>query len=90
MARRLLAALLLLVPAAGCVLPAQGTRVFVDRRAGRFWNGEGMLLEVSADQKRCLVAIRDMGLVVHERWVDCQHDHALSVRDQAPSSSSLR
>jgi hypothetical protein len=81
----LLLALGLLV--AGCLLPARGTPVFVDRRAGDFWTGEGMLLEVSSDQQRCRVAVRDRALYVRHMWVECRFVHALSVRDQAPGSA---
>ena len=80
-----LVALALLV--AGCLLPNRGTPVFVDRRAGDFWTGEGMLLEVSANQQRCRVAVRDRALYVRHMWVECRFVHALSVRDQAPGSS---
>lgn len=70
---------LLLVPALlACQLPSGGTPVFVDMRAGDFWSGEGKLLEVSADQQRCRVAVRSRTLEVRERWVDCAHVHARS------------
>ncbi len=59
----------------GCLLPARGTPVFVDARAGRFWDGKGMLLEVSDDEQRCRVAVRDRALVVQNRWVDCRSVH---------------
>ncbi len=58
----------------GCALPA-GTAVFVDIRAGDFWSGKGELLEVSADQRRCRVAVRDRALIPRELWVDCNHIH---------------
>jgi hypothetical protein len=60
---------------AGCLLPNRGTPIFVDARAGDFWSGEGLLLEVSPDQKRCKVAARDKALFVHELWVDCTWVH---------------
>jgi len=49
-------------------MPAKGTPVFVDMRAGRFWSGEGLLLEVNEDETRCRVAVRDRALVVHKMW----------------------
>jgi hypothetical protein len=59
----------------GCLLPNGGTPVFVDSRAGSFWSGKGLLTEVSADQKRCKVAVRDRALFVHHLWVDCKTVH---------------
>ena len=65
----------LLVVLGGCLMPAQGTPVFVDMRAGDFWSGKGMLLEVSPDKTRCRVAVRDDALIVHKLWVDCRWVH---------------
>ena len=65
----------LLVALGGCLMPTQGTAVFVDLRAGTFWSGRGMLLEVSPDKTRCKVAVRDRALIVHETWVDCRWVH---------------
>jgi len=59
----------------GCLMPNRGTPVLVDSWAGDFWSGEGLLLEVSSDQKRCLVAVRDRALFVRQRWVDCTSVH---------------
>jgi predicted oxidoreductase len=59
----------------GCLMPRRGTPVFVDARAGNFWSGEGLLLEVSPDQQRCRVAVRDRALLVQDRWVDCARVH---------------
>ena len=73
-----LAVLLLL---AGCVVPARGTPVHVDMRAGNFWSGKGQLLEVSDDERRCLVAVRGTSLVVSERWVACDYVHPRHSRD---------
>ncbi len=75
--------LLLLLLAMGCVMPAQGTPVFVDLRAGRFYSGEGMLHQVSDDQERCRVSVRDPSLVVRKRWVLCRYVHTRSIRDAA-------
>ena len=67
----------------GCVfLPSRGTPVIVDQRAGRFWSGDGMLLEVSEDQKSCRVAVRDRSLVFVRRfWTACAHVHSASTQD---------
>jgi hypothetical protein len=70
----------LLVALGGCLMPAQGTAVFVDMRAGSFWSGEGMLLEVSPDKKRCKVAARDRALIVQTDWVDCRWVHERNAR----------
>jgi hypothetical protein len=61
---------------AGCLMPAQGTPVYVDSRAGSFWSGKGQLTEVSEDQERCKVSVRDRALVVQTLWVDCRWLHA--------------
>ncbi|HEY5657912.1 MAG TPA: hypothetical protein VIY27_09000 [Myxococcota bacterium] len=60
---------------AGCLMPQQGTPVYVDAWAGDFWSGKGMLLEVSPDQQRCRVAVRDRALLLQERWVACTSVH---------------
>jgi hypothetical protein len=75
--RRLAAgfSLLLAVGTAGCLIPNRGTPVFVDARAGDFWSGKGMLLEVSEDRLRCRVRIRDRALIARDRWVDCRSVH---------------
>lgn len=74
---RLWLALLLLL--SGCLMPSRGTPVFVDRRAGVFWSGEGVLTEVSADEKRCRVSVRDRALRVRSLWVDCRMVHPRSI-----------
>jgi hypothetical protein len=71
----LLAAVLLL---SGCLLPHGGTPVYVDSFAGDFWSGKGQLLEVSADQQRCKVAVRDRALVVRTQWIACTSVHPRS------------
>ena len=65
-----------LLACAGCLMPGQGTPVYVDMRAGDFWSGRGVLVEVSADRTRCRVAVRDRALIVRQRWVDCTSVHA--------------
>ena len=71
----LLPTLALLTLGTGCLLPKQGTPVFVDRRAGNFWSGKGRLLEVSDDRASCRVAVRDRALFVHRKWFDCNRIH---------------
>jgi hypothetical protein len=78
----LLAALGLGASLLGCLMPSKGTPVFVDHRAGSFWSGKALLLEVSEDRLQCKVAIRDRALFVHERWVRCA-----SVHPRSPSAS---
>jgi hypothetical protein len=70
-----LCAVLLLL--GGCQLPARGTPVFVDTRAGNFWSGEGVLTEVAEDEQRCRVSVRDRALLVRDRWVECRFVHPL-------------
>jgi hypothetical protein len=79
----LLACLCLLC--AGCLLPSRGTPVWVDGRAGRFWSGKGLLLEVSQDQLRCRVAVRDTALFVHDMWVPCTSVHPRRENGTRPS-----
>ncbi len=69
---------MLLLCLAGCTLPARGTPVFVDMRAGSFWSGAGKLTEVSDDEKRCRVSVRDRALFVRDKWVDCRYVHPRS------------
>jgi hypothetical protein len=75
-----IACLSLLLALGGCLMPAQGTPVFVDMRAGDFWSGKGMLLEVSPDKKRCQVVVRDRALIVRELDVDCRWVHERNAR----------
>jgi len=72
---RLLLLALALLGFAGCTMPTKGTPIFVDLRAGAFWAGRGKLLEVSDDQSRCRIAVRDRALLVQELWVDCAWIH---------------
>lgn len=74
----LLAALLCVC--SGCLMPRRGTPVFVDLRAGDFWSGNGLLLEVSEDRSLCKVAVRDRALMVRKLWVDCAWIHPQSTR----------
>lgn len=75
---RCLILMLPLLGASGCLLPSKGTPVFVDSRSGTYWSGRGVLLEVSEDQTRCRVAVRDRALIVHRKWVDCRSVHPRS------------
>jgi hypothetical protein len=72
---RLLACFACALLLAGCLMPRQGTPVYVDSWAGDFWSGKGMLLEVTPDQQRCKVAVRDRALFVHEMWIACTSVH---------------
>jgi hypothetical protein len=72
--------LALVLATAGCAMPGRGTPVFVDTRAGNFWSGKGLLTEVSADQRRCRVSVRDRALIVRDLWLDCQRVHARVTR----------
>jgi hypothetical protein len=66
---------LALLAFAGCAMPNKGTPIFVDMRGGEFWSGRGKLLEVSEDQSRCRIAVRDRALLVQKLWVDCAWVH---------------
>jgi hypothetical protein len=80
MGLRLLALALLVLgsaPLAGCRMPS-GTPVIVERRTGKAWSGNGVLLEVSEDREHCRVALRGQSLFVEERWVPCRYVHARS------------
>ena len=79
--------LALALSVSGCLMPNQGTPIFVDTRAGNFWSGEALLIEVSEDQTQCRVAVRDRALIVSRRWVDCKSVH---VRDSAPLARGTR
>lgn len=67
--------LALALGALGCVMPNRGTPVYVDQWAGSWWSGKGVLLEVSDDRERCLIAARNRALVVEKKWVDCRRVH---------------
>lgn len=86
----LLLAALLVPLLLGCQLPAGGTPVFVDMRAGNFWSGNGKLLEVSDDKKLCRVAVRHRSMVVQEQWVDCGYVHSKSARHSASPQASFK
>jgi hypothetical protein len=75
----LLAALGVCAVLSGCLLP-RGTPVIVEARTGRYWSGNGVLLEVSEDQRDCRVAVRNAGLIVEKKWVACAWVHLRSAR----------
>ncbi len=69
-----IALLICLLVASSC-LPTRGTTVFVDRGAGTFWSGKGVLVEVSVDETQCRVVVRDANLITRNRWVPCRNVH---------------
>jgi hypothetical protein len=71
---RALVAAFCLLTISSC-LPTKGTLVFVDRDAGKFWSGKGVLVEVSPDQTQCRVVVRDSVLIKRDRWVHCNDIH---------------
>ena len=80
MRRGLPGLVLLALVGAGCLMP-HGRPVIVEARTGRYWSGEGVLLEVSDDQQNCRVAVRTNGWIwVEKKWVPCQYVHAPSSR----------
>jgi hypothetical protein len=60
----------------------RGTPVIVEARTGRYWSGNGVLLEVSEDQRRCRVAVRNAGLIVEKKWVACRWVHSAPPRSR--------
>jgi hypothetical protein len=71
---RTLAAAACLLTTSSC-LPSRGTPVFVDRDAGKYWSGKGVLVEVSPDETQCRVVVRDSVLITRDRWVRCNDIH---------------
>jgi hypothetical protein len=69
-----IAVILVSLAMGGCLLP-EGTPVYIDGRHGKLWSGNGVLLEVSEDQRYCRVAARNRALAVEKRWVDCKAVH---------------
>ena len=63
----------------GCLVP-RGEPVAVDHRAGRFWNGDGVMLESTADGEHCRVALRGRSLLVERHWVPCRYVHPRTPR----------
>jgi hypothetical protein len=61
----------------GCLfMPRDGTDVYVERRTGKYWSGEGKLVEVSPDERSCKVYVRTNALFVEGKWIDCRYVHA--------------
>jgi hypothetical protein len=61
-------------------LPTEGTLVYLEHRSGDWWDGEGVLTEVSPDQTQCQVAARNRILFVETKWVPCKYVHERSPR----------
>jgi hypothetical protein len=77
LALALLALLLAGLAGSGCIfMTPHGQPVVVERTTqGDIWDGNGMLVERTADGRMCKVAIRDSLGIVVTRWFDCQHVH---------------
>jgi hypothetical protein len=61
----------------GCVfMTPHGQPVVVERTTqDDLWDGNGMLVERTADGRMCKVQVRDsLGLAVN-RWFECEHVH---------------
>lgn len=63
--------------ATGCVfMTPHGQPVVVERTTqDDLWDGNGMLLERTADGRLCKVQVRDSLGVVVTRWFECEHVH---------------
>lgn len=61
----------------GCLfMTPHGQPVVVERTTqSDIWDGNGMLVERTADGGMCKVQLRDSLGVVVTRWFDCQHVH---------------
>jgi hypothetical protein len=77
--RAALVAALALGPSGCLFLPRSGTPVYVDRLAGKFWDGAGMLTEVSPDGRLCRVYVRNTAGVVEGDWYPCERVHPRSL-----------
>jgi hypothetical protein len=71
------ALLALLLGGAGCLfLTPHGQPVVVERTTqDDVWDGNGMLVERTADGRMCKVQLRDSLGVVVTRWFECQYVH---------------
>jgi len=78
--RRSLFILLACLTLSGCLLPRHGTPVLVDSLVGDHWSGEGRLLQVSEDRRRCRVAVRTRAGFVRKAWVPCSSVHPANLR----------
>lgn len=75
--RAVLGALAAALCGSGCIfMTPHGQPVVVERTTqDDLWDGNGMLLERTADGRLCKVQIRDsLGLAV-TRWFECEHVH---------------
>lgn len=61
----------------GCVfMTKDGQAVVVERTTQTdLWDGNGMLVERTADGRHCKVKVRDSLGIVVSRWFDCEHVH---------------
>ena len=71
------ALLALLLTGPGCLfLTPHGQPVAVERTTqDDVWDGNGMLIERTADGQMCKVQLRDSLGIVVTRWFDCQYVH---------------
>jgi len=62
---------------AGCMfMTPHGQPVVVERTTqDDLWDGNGMLVERTADGRLCKVQVRDSLGVVVSRWFECEHVH---------------
>jgi hypothetical protein len=75
-ARAAAAALAVLAPSGCLFMTPHGQPVVVERTTqDDIWDGNGMLVERTADGQMCKVKIRDSLGVVVTRWYECQHVH---------------
>jgi len=65
------------LPGSGCLfMTPHGQPVVVERTTQTdLWDGNGMLVEQTADGRMCKVQVRDSIGIVVERWFECQHVH---------------
>jgi len=72
-----IALLALLASGPGCLfLTPHGQPVAVERTTqDDVWDGNGMLVERTADGRMCKVQLRDSLGVVVNRWFHCDHVH---------------
>lgn len=68
---------LLLLSGPGCIfMTPHGQPVAVERTTqDDLWDGNGMLLERTADGRMCKVQVRDSLGIAVTRWFDCNHVH---------------
>jgi hypothetical protein len=71
------ALLALSIGGAGCLfMTPHGQPVVVERTTqDDVWDGNGMLVERTADGRMCKVQLRDSLGIVVTRWFECEHVH---------------